>query len=250
MQTEEDARRIIAIGAPPSRVHVARNLKYDIPVSTPTPGQRAELRSRYHLSCEVPVVTAGSTHQGEEEEILDAFRELGRRGKQFVLILVPRHPERVAEVSALMDRAGLVCVRRSTLDGHAGLIRSGEVLLVDTVGELLGLYSLSELVFVGGSLVPVGGHNILEPASLGIPVLFGPHMQNFREIASGILECGGGVRVEDAAELTRCMEELLDSPAKRDEMGRKGAALLAANSGSTRRHMEIIEALATDAQSP
>jgi 3-deoxy-D-manno-octulosonic-acid transferase len=145
---------------------------------------------------------------------------------------------------------GISHVRRSELPAHSGHIRSGEVLLVDTVGELMGLYSLSELVFVGGSLVPVGGHNILEPASLGIPVVFGPFMNNFREIATGILRSGGGAQVAGASELSACFSDLLDSPAKREAMGRNGAALLTANSGSTRRHMEIIEKLLTDRPRP
>jgi 3-deoxy-D-manno-octulosonic-acid transferase len=243
MQTEEDARRIAAIGAPCSRVHVAGNLKYDIPVLIVPQEKKEKLRAKYRIPVGVPVVTFGSTHQGEEAAVLAACLTLSGEGREFFLVLAPRHPERAGEVEELLQRCGISFSRRSTLTERSRMFNPGESLLVDTVGELMDLYSISDLVFVGGSLVPVGGHNILEPASLGVPVLFGPHMNNFREIASRILGCGGGVQIEDSSMLTTVIRDLLDSPAARQEMGEKGARLLQEHSGSTGRHMAIISSV-------
>lgn len=243
MQTAEDASRIAKIGADSSRVHVAGNLKYDIPVPVVTEERKAELRARYRMPAEVPVFTAGSTHQGEEESILAACAALSAEGRPFFLVLAPRHPERAGEVAELLGRLGIRFERRSSLAGRAGSFSAGEALLVDAVGELMDIYAVSDLVFVGGSLAPVGGHNILEPASLGIPVLFGPHMHNFREIAARMLDCGGGRRVDDAAMLKEAIRELLDDCTARTDMGENGANLLREHSGSTGRHMEVIASL-------
>lgn len=242
MQTGEDARRIIAIGALAGRVHVTGNLKYDIPVRIVPEEMMSSLRDSYHIPGEVAVFAAGSTHQGEEETILDVYRSLAEEGRPLFLVLVPRHPERAEEVAALAKQKGLSCVRRSTLDETAGSFRAGEVLLVDTVGELMDIYAIADLVFVGGSLVPVGGHNLLEPASLAVPMIFGPHMNNFREIASRILQSRGGIQVADPDGFSRIVTELLDSPAKRRELGGNGARILSENAGSTDRHMAIISA--------
>ena len=240
MQTEEDARRIVAIGAPPTRVSVTKNLKYDLPVLIASDERKAELRSTYRIPCGIPVFTAGSTHQGEEEALLIAFRALLDEGRELFLVLAPRHPERAEEVSALLERMGIPFTRRSSLSARARDFHSGEALLLDSVGELMGIYSLSDLVFVGGSLAPVGGHNLLEPASVGVPVLFGPHMNNFREIASKILSNAAGVQVREASLLPSVVRGLLDNPAARAEMGGNGARLLVENRGATERHMEII----------
>ena len=240
MQTEEDARRIIAIGAPSRRVHVAKNLKYDIPSIRVSAETKRSLLDRYCLPEGLPVVTAGSTHRGEEEAVLKACCSLEKDGREFVLVLVPRHPERAEEVAKIADQLGVRCVRRSELDGQSSLLQPGEVLLVDTVGELMDIYSISDLVFVGGSLVPVGGHNLLEPVSLAVPVLFGPYMNNFREIEALILLHKGGVQVADSAALTETFRQLLDSPVARTKLGENGAQILSENCGSTDRHMEII----------
>ncbi|TFG89734.1 MAG: hypothetical protein E4H15_08865 [Syntrophobacterales bacterium] len=184
--------------------------------------------------------TAGSTHQGEEEIVLAVFHALVNEGREVFLVLVPRHPERAEEVMKLAEQLGLRCVRRSSLAGQSSLFQPGEVLLVDTVGELMDIYSVSDLVFVGGSLVPVGGHNLLEPASLAVPVIFGPHMNNFREITSLILRHNGGVQVSDGAMLALALRQLLDSPDERLRLGENGAQILDENCGSTERHMEVI----------
>ncbi len=240
MQTGEDARRIVAIGAPAGRVHVTKNLKYDLSVVTPPDERKDELRARYRIPGHCLVLTAGSTHQGEEESVLAAYQSLIQRGLQLILILAPRHPERSEEVAALLERHGIYYVRRSSLAEAPRGLQPGEALLMDCVGELMDVYAISGLVFVGGSLVPVGGHNLLEPASLGVPVLFGPHMNNFREIAAKVLEAGAGVQVADAGMLASSLQGLLDDQPGRVSMGANGARLVTENGGATSRHMEVI----------
>lgn len=241
MQTAEDADRIIAIGAEPGRVHITGNLKYDIPVNAPTEEKKKELRSICKIPDGIMVITAGSTHAGEEETILAAYRQLLAGGRECLLVLAPRHPERGGEVAELIRNCGMPFTVRSALDRREGLFRSGEVLLVDTVGELMRFYAVSDIVFVGGSLAATGGHNILEPASLGAPVLFGPHMQNFRESASLLLACGGGFQVRDGEELTALLQILLDDETKRRATGLNGMRLLLENSGATEMQMEVIK---------
>lgn len=240
MQTGEDARRIIAMGAQSSTVTCSGNLKYDIAVPPVTAEYCRERKEAYHIPQDVSVLTVGSTHQGEEETLVAAYKTLVAESRSLFLVLVPRHPERAASVAELLRREGLSYTLRSELDKKRSLFQSGEVLLVDSVGELMQFYALSDLVFVGGSLVPVGGHNILEPASLCKPVLFGPHMSNFREITSLILEFGGGLQVADTRQLESSMRLLLDDSEQRIGIGKKGARLLEENCGSTERHMEII----------
>jgi 3-deoxy-D-manno-octulosonic-acid transferase len=243
MQTAEDARRIITIGAEPGRVHVTGNLKYDIPVNAPTDEKKRELRGIWKIPDGIMVITAGSTHAGEEETLLSAYRQLLAGGRECFLVLAPRHPERGSEVAELIRNCGMSFTVRSVLDRREGLFRPGEVLLVDTVGELMRFYAFSDLVFVGGSLVATGGHNILEPASLGVPVLFGPHMHNFRESATLLLACGGGLQVRNAEELTAALQSLLDDETKRRSTGQNGMGLLLENSGATEMQMEVIRKL-------
>ena len=240
MQTAEDAKRIIAIGANPARVNVSGNLKYDIPVNTPTAEMKSELRTTSKIPDDILVVTAGSTHEGEEEIILSVYRRLQAEGRECLLILVPRHPERKAQIAELLTKSSIPFTLHSALNQRKDWFRAGEVLLVDTMGELMRYYAISDLSFVGGSLVPTGGHNIMEPASLGVPVIFGPNMQNFRESAALIQKYGGGFQVKDGTELTALMHDLLDDDEKRCEAGRNGMKLLQENSGATRMQMEVI----------
>ena len=239
MQTPEDARRIIAMGAPAERVHASRNLKYDLPVRRIDEAERASLRDRYRIPEGARVLVAGSTHPGEDEPVIEAFTALRSGRPDLFLVLVPRHPERAPEVAAMATGKGMTVTRRSALD-TAPRPEAGGVLLVDTIGELMDLYALADLVFVGGSLVPTGGHNLLEPASVGQPVVFGPYMHNFREIADLVLAAGAGAQVPDAAGLRETLARLLDDDTARREMGERGARLMAEQGGAAARHVEII----------
>jgi 3-deoxy-D-manno-octulosonic-acid transferase len=172
--------------------------------------------------------------------IIASYQALIKAGRKLFLALAPRHPERSREVADIIVRAGIPFTRRSGIDGRLAPFLSGEALLVDTIGELVRLYAVADVAFVGGSLVPTGGHNILEPASLGVPVLFGPNMGNFRESAARLIACGGAREVQNGEELTRALEQLLEDDAARKAMGEKGVQLLVDNCGATGRHLEII----------
>ena len=241
MQTEIDRKRIIAIGAPPERTLTSGNLKYDIPFRRIDAHERVELRKRYSIPAILTVICAGSTHPGEEEQIINAYRELLASHDNLFLVLVPRHPERVAEVGALLERTGIPFCRRTSLEASgAGIFKRGDVLLVDTIGEMMGLYSLSDLVFVGGSLVATGGHNLLEPAAVGVACIFGPHMTNFREIAELVLHYQAGIQLDSAADLADTCRQLLDDTVLRRSMGENGLTMMRENGGATERHMEVI----------
>jgi len=226
MQSEEDARRIVALGAPSDRVTVTGNLKNDL---LPVSGDDAAWRQRLGLDAGARLWIAGSTHRGEEAPVLDAFVHARTRRPELRLLLAPRHPERAGEVEALIESRGLTSIRRSRLGGSAG----GEsIVILDSVGELAQIYALADVVFVGGSLVPVGGHNVLEPAMRGKPVLFGPHTSNFREGADLLQRTGGGLVVKDgealAHEVTRLLEDgelaaRMGEAARECFLGRQGA---------------------------
>lgn len=243
MQTGEDASRIEAIGAPGAAVRVTGNMKYDVPLVRATAERVAALKAQYCIPPEALVFTAASTHEGEDEPVIAAYQRLIAGGDDAFLILAPRHPERAAAVAELLARCQIPYLMRSRMPDAARPLRAGEALLLDTVGELAGLYAASDLVFVGGSLVPTGGHNPLEPASCGVPVLFGPHMENFREIASLFKRSGAGEQVADAAQLAVAVSALAANPGSRLRMGELGAKLLQECSGATDRHLDLAAAL-------
>ncbi|WP_224984997.1 3-deoxy-D-manno-octulosonic acid transferase [Geomonas agri] len=243
MQTPVDAERICAIGAPSSAVHVGGNLKYDIPVLKADQQQVAAIKEKYGIPADCFVFAAASTHEGEEAQVLAAYRELVRQTPQSFLILAPRHPERAAGVGELVKKEGFPFRFRSALKDSERLVAGG-ILLLDTVGELAGLYRACDLVFVGGSLVPTGGHNPLEPAACMVPVLFGPHMENFREIEGLFLKHGGPeVQVADAQGLTTALLRLAADPSGREEAGRRAAGILLESAGATERHLDVMAGL-------
>lgn len=242
MQSAEDASRIEAIGARPETVHVAGNLKYDIPLQPKHPEQANGVKAKYGIPEGAFVFTAASTHEGEDGFVLEAYRMLLSARPESFLILAPRHPERAAGVAEQVKKSGLTLRRRSQLEAEPRPQQPGEVFVLDTVGELAGLYGASDLVFVGGSLVPTGGHNPLEPAACGIPVLFGPHMENFREIAATFLDKKAGIQLAGAAELGEKLVSLSRDAASREQMGQNGASILAESAGSTTRHLDAMAA--------
>lgn len=236
MRSDEDARRIIALGAPPERVFVTGNVKHDAPADD---GSTAALWQRLlGLSGGAPVWIAGSTHRGEEEVVLDVHARLRARHADLALIVAPRHPERVEEVERIARERGFPVVRRSELPKSR---RDGAVIVLDTVGELAQLYRVADVVFVGGSLVPAGGHNMLEPAIKRKPVLFGPHTANFREAAALLLESGGALVVAEAAELEATLGRLLGDEVLRARMGAAGAEVVARRQGAVRETLDLVE---------
>lgn len=241
MQSQQDARRARRIGAPSELVHVTGNLKFDVAAKIPDAKGRQLLREKLRLPDDVPIWVAGSTHAGEEELATRICRELFVAELPQLLILVPRHPERCRLIGETLNGQGISWALRSEIGGRQEPMRAGEVLLVDTIGEMLDFYAVADLVFVGGSMVPVGGHNILEASLLRKPVLFGPHMQNFKDIGALVLKCGGGFQVTTEADLKRRIEQLLLDPLLAREIGAHGFQLLAEHAGATARTLDIIQ---------
>lgn len=235
-QSSDDAARFVEIGACESQVQVAGNLKFDLELGVDL---RAEAQGtlRTQLGTGRAVWVAGSTHDGEDEAVLEAHAALRSRYPDALLLLAPRHRDRFEAVASLLARHGVAFVRRS-----AGIAPGTDdaVLLVDTLGELTRLYAASDVVFVGGSLVPVGGHNLLEPAALGLPVLTGPSIDNGRDVATQLLEAGAARCVADAAQLAAQLKELFSSPEARRRMGEAGLALVTARRGAVARLAAIL----------
>jgi 3-deoxy-D-manno-octulosonic-acid transferase len=237
-QSAEDAERFIAIGAQRTRTHVVGNLKFDIEFDGGVLELGRKLRAAYWP--DRPVWIAGSTHHGEEELALAAHSSVQAALPGALLLLVPRHPERFQAVADLLNRCGVRFERRSSDNAVRPDV---QVLLVDTVGELASLYASVDVAFVGGSLVPVGGHNLLEPAALGVPVITGPYQANAREIAALLLREGAALQVGDSAGLALKVMELLSDGARRATVGGRGLHVVGVNRGSLRRLVELIEPL-------
>jgi|SRR5450631_1330894 3-deoxy-D-manno-octulosonic-acid transferase len=241
-QTPEDARRLVEIGADADRVTVGGNLKYDIP-PPPAPPIVDQLRSALTASSSGPVLVCGSTVEGapESEEALlaEAFQSLLAAYPAAVMLLAPRHPERFDSVAALLQQSKITFFRRSQWHGEP---LSGAVLLIDSIGELSSLYALADIAFVGGSLVPRGGHNIIEPAQHGVPILVGPHTENFRDIVDLCLS-RDAVRVVSRSELNSVFLELLGSESQRRELGCRAADTLASQRGATQLTLQKLQEL-------
>ena len=242
-QSEESGRRLIDLGAPPTRVTVTGNLKFDtlpLPDSRPPWVRNGVLRA-FRIADGRTVVMAASTHAGEETPALEAFARIRRGDPTALLVVAPRHPERCGEVTTLAEGFGLETVRRSELPVD-GAPRAAVVVL-DTVGELATLFQIATVVFLGGSLVPAGGHNVLEPATLGKPVVFGPHMENFAEIAELFLTNRAACQIPSADALEPALSTLLGDPVQRAALGAAARALVVANRGATDRTLTAMAAL-------
>jgi 3-deoxy-D-manno-octulosonic-acid transferase len=248
MQTEEDRKRIIKIGGESQKTRAVGNLKFDQPFPSSTPETRNEIAKTLGLSGKENVLIAGSTHSGEEEILVTFFKELKKKDPNLLLILAPRHLERLEEVERILKKEALSWLRKTSLPMGSG--RSDqehpEVILLDTMGELMGIYSLGTLVFVGGSLVPIGGHNPLEPLFFRKGVLFGPYMFNFLEISSRLIEAGGAIQVSKKEELFSQLKRLLSDEGARKELGEKGYQFLQKHQGATERMLEEIRPFLKD----
>ncbi len=232
VREELDRERFIGIGAPPERVQVTGNVKFDFqPDETPLEFQ-AELQS---LRESREVFIAGSTMEGEEEMLFPAFRRLIERN--VLVIVAPRKPDRFDALGRQLDREGFACARRSRLGERRGRV---DLLLLDSIGELARLYRFAFASFIGGSLVPTGGHNPIEPAAVGCPVTFGPHMSNFREIAAVLLASGAATEIRSADDLTAFAGRLLDEPQRQRELSRICTETIARNRGAASRTADQI----------
>ncbi|MBF0184368.1 MAG: 3-deoxy-D-manno-octulosonic acid transferase [Magnetococcales bacterium] len=236
MQSAADAERMRALGVAAERIVNTGNLKYDQAMQAADPAKLAELAARLPPPDGL-IWLAASTHPGEEKILLDTLQTLRRQWPALRLILVPRHPEREAEVTALLQQSGLSHVRFSCLTAPW----QEEVLLVDQVGWLTRLYRYAQIAFVGGSLIPHGGQNMLEPASQGIATLFGPHTSNFREAVRQLLEADAAIQLREQTELLSTMQQLLADPARRQQLGERAQQVVAANTGALQRTMHTLQ---------
>jgi len=238
-----DAERFQALGADPASTHVTGNLKFDFELPPQTVERGARLREQYAPARALWV--AGSTHGGgEEQTLLEAQRRVRALHPEALLVLAPRHPQRFAEVAALLHQRGVSFVRRS--QGAAAAAHTCEVLLLDSLGELLDFYAAADVAFVGGSLVPIGGHNLLEPAALGVPILTGPYNSNSEEIARLLIASGAAEVVRDAATLGARIGTLLANPEARVRIGAQGRASVDSNRGALGKLLGLIEPLLSE----
>jgi 3-deoxy-D-manno-octulosonic-acid transferase len=241
VQSEESARRFIDLGADPARVVVTGSLKFDSLDLSPNALQ-ARARDRvlryFRVPASRPVIVAGSTMKGEEQAVLRAFRRVRATTPNTLLVIAPRHPERFGEVEQLVRSEGWKTARRSDLaiDNEPRV----DVVVLDTIGELAIVYQIATVVFVGGSLVATGGHNVLEPAVFGKPIVFGPHMQNFAEIAEAFVTNGAGVQVAGDPQLDEALISLISDPVRRARLGAAARALVEANRGAKEKSVTVL----------
>ncbi len=250
MQSDEDAERVKQLGILEARVRVLGNLKFDTAETAPNPDVSQALDQRFRFAESSPLIIAASTHEPEESIVIDAFK-LAKAEQSARLLIAPRHPERFSRVATLLAESGLKYARRSgeALPADA----DAEVILLDSVGELSAAYALAEIAFVGGSIAPHGGHNVLEPAALAVCVVTGPHTENFAAITNALLEAGALVQLppaettDAAAKLGGVLIELLRDQGKRREIGSKAQTVCRRNTGATERTVEAIAGLLNQA---
>jgi len=248
MQTEEDRDRIVKMGARIDRTRVPGNLKFDQTSPSFTQEAMEEMARSLHVRGNETLLIAGSTHSGEEEILLNLFRDLRKADPHLVLLLAPRHLQRLEEVEQILKKESISWVRRTSLSMDQE--RSGEeakdlaeVILLDTMGELMYLYSLGTLAFIGGTLVPIGGHNPIEPLFFKKCVLFGPHMFHFSEVSRHLIEAGAAIQVKGKEDLAFHLKRLLSDKRAREEIGEKGYQFLQKHRGATERTFEGIKPL-------
>jgi 3-deoxy-D-manno-octulosonic-acid transferase len=241
MQTAADAEKMIALGLDGGRVVNLGNLKFDTSqLQTREPDQCiiASARERYGFAAATPLWICGSTHAGEEAIIFQVFSALRTRTPDLQLLLAPRNIERGQDIVTLAGQFGLPCRRWST-----DQVSQGPVLILDTIGELAACYAMADMVFVGGSLVAEGGHNPIEPAAVHVPVLFGPHMEDFSEIAATLVQSGGACQVASTLELQEKLQQILTDASLRRSMAEAGWQYVQSNRGVVRRHLQVINDL-------
>ncbi len=245
-QSETDAERFRALGCAPDRVLVAGNLKFDVRAA----GESEATRQLKTLAGDLRLLVAGSTLEGEESALLEAWPRLLQADPRLVLVLAPRHPERFAAVAALVQRSGIPWVRRSdwkAAEAPRQLLVPGQIVLLDTIGELASVYSLAAVAFIGGSLIPAGGHNPLEPAQFGVPIVMGPHYANFRAITEELL-ASNALRIAAKEGLGAALLDLLDNRPAAAAMGQRSLQVFAQQAGATGRCIHALRELLAAAQ--
>ena len=246
MQTEDDAKRAISIGANHNNVRVSGNIKYDNEFKEIEEEKVKEIKNTLGVNNSDRIFIAGSTHPGEEETIIRLYSHILKNHPDFRLVIAPRHIDRVGEVEEIVKKMGFNAVRKTAISkvSHQSPVTSHQlkpVIILDTIGELGFMYSIADIVFIGGSLIPHGGQNILEPAFYKKPVIFGKYMMNFQEIAKEMVLLGGGIQVESEEDLIREVEGLLNNKKKMIEIGEKGYRVIMKNRGALQKNLVLIE---------
>ena len=241
MQSEQDLEYILKLGADPDKCANLGNTKFDQVYAQPDQTRKEKIYQEFKINKKAPVLVAGSTHPGEEEQLLSVYQKLQSQFADLVMILAPRHIKRSAQIRNIFKKAGIRTVLRTEISRRKPA--ADKVILLDTIGELAGIYSVADLVFVGGSLIEKGGHNILEPAVQGKLVFFGPHMFNFKANTRLVLNYGVGVQVANQEELTERMLYYLKNRAELEKKGRQAVQMVEENKGAALRNAEIIEKL-------
>jgi 3-deoxy-D-manno-octulosonic-acid transferase len=244
MQTGVDAERLLVLGTDARKIAVTGNMKFAQAIARD--GDPLRLREALGLPQESRLLIAGSTHDGEEEEILRCYRSLCRSHQDILLMIAPRHPERADEIESLCRSRGFSCARRSRAEKSSG----NSILLLDTIGELSDAYALGTFIFIGGSLVDRGGHNVLEPASWGKPIFFGPHMENYSDIASILEKEGAGVRVRNGDELAAQIDGLIRDNGRLLTMGERASSFVNQNQGAVEKNLDHIERILAEVRRP
>ncbi|HYY26160.1 MAG TPA: 3-deoxy-D-manno-octulosonic acid transferase [Candidatus Udaeobacter sp.] len=234
MQSQEDADRMVQLGAEANKIAITGSLKHMSASEEPIGSQIVQTQVRWGSY----LLVVGSSHRGEEEILLEVFLSLKRQFPNLRLVLAPRHPQRFAEVEKLLRTTGLGFKKKSEVNGRVDFDK--DVMFLDTLGDLRAFYAIGDIVFVGGSLVNGGGHNLLEPARFRKPVLFGPYMTNFASLAAELKRAGGGIEVRGAADLIRVISDLLNDPEKRKMIGEKAYAIAADDRGVLERSMGLV----------
>jgi len=237
-QHQDDGGRFVELGLPAERLAVTGSVKFDIQPAAELSDQAQQLRAQWQAN-ERPVWIAASTHEGEDEQVLAAHQLVLAEQPEALLLLVPRHPERFKRVAELCQKQGFSMARRSLLDA---VEPSTQVMLGDTMGELMLLYAAADIAFVGGSLVPTGGHNMLEPVALEVPVVTGPHLFNFADISQQLIQAGAMQKVDDADALSQTVLALMSHAERYQTMQQAGKQVMATNQGAQQRLFELVSA--------
>lgn len=248
LQSGEYRRRMRLLGADPDRIEVTGNLKFDRLLLASQGKDTDQLKASLHIPDHRRVVIGGSTREGEEEILIRVFEKLSWRFDDLLFVLAPRHLDRLNQVEKMFSDSQMDFVRRSQLDAFVskntsaakGSLEDTGLILLDTMGELSAIYSVAHAAFVGGTLVPVGGHNLLEPAIYGVPVLFGPYVDNFKEEAKLLLASGGGIKVKDQDELYFSLSGLLSDEDRRQKLGEKARQAVRSKTGVAQRTADLI----------
>ncbi len=248
LQSREYKERMMLLGADESRISVTGNLKFDRLLLAAEPEETGRLRKNLHIPDRFRVVIAGSTREGEESILIPVFKKLSQRYDDLLFIIAPRHLDRLNQVERILCDSGMNFVRKTRLDELASEESAeagnrsdhNRLILLDTMGELSKIYSVADVAFVGGSLVPVGGHNLLEPAIYGVPVLFGVHVNNFKEEARILIESGGGIQVQNQEELLLRLSDLLSNDEQRRNLGRKARQAIEKKTGVAGRTADLV----------